>query len=103
MGSPLLSCNHQFSFQSYPLGLLALVTTDFVSLSPKAPLQCFAPQVCFPKIKHQHNFFFNYVHLMHYKLATGKKKLQHELFFLPTMQAFFIKIFIFIACTCYNA
>lgn len=81
MWSPLLSCNHQFSFQSYPLGLLALVTTNFVSLSPKAPLQCFAPQVCFPKIKYQHSFFNNYVHLMHCKLATGKKKLQHELFF----------------------
>jgi hypothetical protein len=57
MGSPFLSCNHQFSFQSYPLGLLALVTTHFVSLSPKAPLRCFASQVCFAKIKHQHNFF----------------------------------------------
>jgi hypothetical protein len=39
------------------LGLLALVTTHFVSLSPKAPLQCFGSQVCFAKIKHQHSFF----------------------------------------------
>jgi hypothetical protein len=39
------------------LRLLALVTTHFVSLSPKAPLQCFGSQVCFTKIKHQHSFF----------------------------------------------